>query len=83
MEPFDSEKPNVNTGEMSKEKYNMTSSYSRGPGLLIWLARFLSQLMFSTSWKKDIKGLTPKIDLRHNLSSTSSHWAEKKIKSDL
>lgn len=35
----------MNTGD--NEKYNMTS-YSGGPGLLILLARFLSQVMFST-----------------------------------
>lgn len=78
MEPFDSEKPNVNTEEMNNERCNMTSSYSSGPGGLIWLARFLSQVMFSTSWKKDIKELAPKIDLGDNLGKVSSHWAEKK-----
>lgn len=49
------------TGNASNQKVNMICLLnSSSPGLLIWLARFLSQVMVSRRWK-DIGEVTPEI----------------------
>ena len=53
------------------------------PGLLSWLARFLSQGTFSTGWKNDLVAVTPRIDLGCSVGQSLFMLGWEKLTSEL